>query len=418
MVLHADGNSFYAACEQIYRPDLRGKPVAVLSNNDGIIIALNREAKACGIKRGDPYFKVRDICDCRGITIFSSNYTLYADISRRITSIYMEFAPDIEEYSIDEAFLFFDDCNWSIRDYEEIGRDLRQRIAKEVGIPICVGAAPTKTLAKLYNKKAKEHGGVFVYTPREVDALLEATDCSTIWGIGPARAKKLQLYGIKNALMLKHLPLRDAKRLLTIQGFATVQELNGIRSIDKVIREKKDIITSSRQFSIKVYDKEIIECAMVEYAEIAVERLRKQKSECQAVQVTISTCNYYSEDINSQYSNAAIVQLPRLTSYTPDIVNAARLALPHIFRPGYGYKVVMITLLEIMPAQYQGWLCIDPMEDIKKKRLMDAVDRITEDYGRHSITLGKAFTKDGWQMKRDFLSPCVTTDIKCIPGIS
>ena len=145
MVLHADGNSFYASCEQIYRPDLRGKPVAVLSNNDGIIIALNKEAKVCGIKRGDPYFKVRDICDWKGITIFSSNYTLYADISRRITSIYMEYAPDIEEYSIDESFLFFDDCNWSIKDYEEIGFDLKRRIAKEVGIPICVGAAPTKT---------------------------------------------------------------------------------------------------------------------------------------------------------------------------------------------------------------------------------------------------------------------------------
>lgn len=418
MIIHADSNSFYASCEQIYRPDLRGKPVAVLSNNDGVIIALTKEAKACGIKRGDPYFKVRDICKRRGITIFSSNYTLYADISRRITSIYMEFAPDIEEYSIDESFLFFDDCNWSIKDYEEIGHDLKQRIYKEVGVPICVGAAPTKTLAKLYNKKAKEHGGVFVYNPREVDALLESTDCGTIWGIGPARAKKLLLHGIKNALMLKHLPLMDAKRLLTIQGFATVQELNGIHSIDKVTREKKDVITSSRQFSIKVYDMETIECAMVEYAEIAVERLRMQKSECKAVQVTISTCNYYSDDINSQYSNAAIVQLPRLTSYTPDIVNAARLALPHIFRKGYGYKVVMITLLDIMPAQYQGWLWIDPMEDIKKKRLMDAVDQITDAYGRHTITLGKAFTKDGWQMKREFLSPCVTTDIKCIPVIS
>lgn len=329
----------------------------------------------------------------------------------------MEFAPDIEEYSIDESFLFFDNCNWSIKDYEEIGHDLKRRIYKEVGIPICVGAAPTKTLAKLYNKKAKEHGGVFVYNPREVDALLESTDCGTIWGIGPARAKKLQLHGIKNALMLKHMPLMDAKRLLTIQGFATVQELNGIRSVEKVTREKKDVITSSRQFSIKVYDMETIECAMVEYAEIAVERLRKQKSECQAVQVTISTCNYYSDDINSQYSNAAIVQLPRLTSYTPDIVNAARLALPHIFRKGYGYKVVMITLLEIMPAQYQGWLWIDPMEDIKKKRLMDAVDQITDAYGRHTITLGKAFTKDGWQMKREFLSPCVTTDILVVPKI-
>ena len=417
MILHCDGNSFYASCEQSYRPDLRGKPVAVLSNNDGVIIALNKEAKACGIKRGDPYFKVRDICNWRGITIFSSNYTLYADISRRITSIYLEYAPDIEEYSIDESFLFFDKCNWSIKDYYEIGHDLKRRIYKEVGIPICVGAAPTKTLAKLYNKKAKEHGGVFVYNASEVDSLLEQTDCETIWGIGHKRAQKLAWYGIRNALMLKKMPLSDANKLLTCQGFSTVQELNGIRSIEKVTREKKDIITSSRQFSIKVYDIETLECAAVEYTELAVERLRQQKSECQAVQITISTCNYYSEDSSSQYSNAAIVQLPRLTSYTPDIVRAARMALPHIYRKGYGYKVVMISLMQIMPAQYQGWLWIDPKEDIKKHKLMDAVDQITETYGRRSITLAKSYTKTGWEMKREFLSPNVTTDIEMVPVI-
>lgn len=155
MILHADGNSFYASCEQIYRPDLRGKPVAVLSNNDGVIIALNKEAKTCGIKRGDPFFKVRDICNYKGITIFSSNYTLYADISRRITSIYLEYAPDIEEYSIDESFLFFDNCDWSIKDYEEIGYELKYRIYKEVGIPICVGAAPQKLLQNCTTKRQK-----------------------------------------------------------------------------------------------------------------------------------------------------------------------------------------------------------------------------------------------------------------------
>ncbi len=329
----------------------------------------------------------------------------------------MEYAPDIEEYSIDEAFLFFDKCNWSIQDYEEIGHELKRRILKEVGMPICVGAAPTKTLAKFYNKKAKEHGGVFVYRQEEVDALLAKEDCSIIWGIGPARAKKLHQHGIKTALQLKHMPLCDAKRLLTVQGFATVQELNGIRSIEKVTREKKEIITSSKQFSIKVYDTQIMECALVEYTEIAVERLRKQGSECQAVQVTISTCNYYSDDADSQYSNAAIVYLPRLTSYTPDIVNAARLALPHIFRPGYGYKVIMVTLLHICPAQYQGHLWFDPLEDIKKQKLMDTIDQITASCGRHSITLAKGWTCDGWQMKREFLSPCVTTDIKKIPGV-
>ena len=358
MILHADGNSFYASCEQIYRPDLRGKPVAVLSNNDGVIIALNKEAKALGIKRGDPFFQVRDICERRGITVFSSNYTLYADISRRITSIYMEYAPDIEEYSIDESFLFFPKCRFSISDWYAIGHELKQRIYREVGMPICVGAAPTKTLAKLYNKNAKHHGGVFVYQESEIDGLLAQTDCSTIWGIGPARARTLQLHGIKNALELKHLPLNKAKQLLTVQGFATVQELNGIASIDKITREKKDVITSSRQFSKRVYDIKTLECAIVQYTELAVERLRAQNSECGAVSIYISTCNYYADNPAEQYTNSAYAELPRMTSYTPDIVAATRAALPYIFRPGYGYKTVLITLMNILPAAYQGWLWI------------------------------------------------------------
>lgn len=417
MILHADGNSFYASCEQIFRPDLRGKPVAVLSNNDGVIIALNKEAKALGIKRGDPFFKVRDICERNRISIFSSNYTLYADISRRITSIYLEYAPDIEEYSIDESFLFFNKCNFSIKDWYEIGHELKRRIYKEVGMSICVGAAPTKTLAKLYNKKAKVHGGVFVYEKSNVDALLESTDCGTIWGIGPARARTLSIHGIRNALMLKHMPLYDAKKLLTIQGFATVQELNGISCIDKITRDKKDVITSSRQFSRRIHDISTLECAIVQYTELAVERLRKQNSECGAVSIYISTCNYYSDNPDEQYSNGAVIELPRMTSYTPMIVDAARTALPHIFRPGYGYKTVLVTLMNILPAAYQGNLFIDPNEDKKHRNFMKSIDKITELYGRGIITLAKGFETTGWEMKRDFLSPCWTTRFSDFPKI-
>jgi len=417
MILHADSNSFYASCEQIFRPDLRGKPVVVLSNNDGIIIALNKEAKALGIKRGDPYFKVTHICDRGGVTVFSSNYTLYADISRRIVSIYMEYAPEIEEYSIDESFLFFDKCNWTKKDFEEVGFELKRRVYKEVGMPICVGAGPTKTLAKLYNKKAKEHNGVFIYDEATVNKLLQNVDCGTIWGIGTARTAVLEKHGITNALQLKEMPLGEAKRLLTIQGFATVRELNGVRCIDKVVREKKDVITSSRQFSIKVYDMETLECALVQYAELAVERLRQQDSECGGVHVHISTCNYYANDPASQYSNGMCVFLPRMTSYTPDIVQAARKALPQIYRSGYGYKVIMVTLFEIRPAAYQGDLWEDPEKDQKKCKFMESLDVLSETYGRKVVTLAKGMAQDGWQMKREFLSPCWTTEISEIPKV-
>ncbi len=417
MIFHADGNSFYASCEQIFRPDLRGKPVAVLSNNDGIIIALNKEAKALGIKRGDPYFKVRDLCTMRHITVFSSNYTLYDDISRRITSIYMQYAPEIEEYSIDESFLFFDHCNFSLEDWYAIGRELKERIYREVGMPICVGVAPTKTLAKLYNKKAKEHGGVFVYEADKVDALLASTDCSTIWGIGPARSQTLHRNGIKTALQLKNMRLDQAKKLLTIQGYATIRELNGIRCIDKITRDKKDVITSSRQFSIRVYDIKTLECALVQYTELAVERLRRQHSECRGVSIYISTCNYYSQNEQEQYANGAVAYLTRMTSFTPDIVAAARAVLPHIFRKGYGYKTIMVTLIELRPAAYQGHLWVDPLEDEKKRRLMDSLDKITQQYGRGAITLAKASESTGWEMKREFLSPCWTTRYSDFPKI-
>lgn len=210
--------------------------------------------------------------------------------------------------------------------------------------------------------------------------------------------------------MLKHMPLCDAKRLLTSQGFETVMELNGKRCMDKITRQTKDIITSSRQFSKKVYDLDTLECALVEYTELAVEKLRKQNSECRIVQICISTCNFYSDKLDEQYSNSAFAELPRLTSYTPDLVNAARLILPHIYHEGYGYKVIMITLLDIMPAQYQGWLWVDPKEDIKKRKLMEAVDAITNTYGRRSITLAKSWTKTGWEMKREFLSPMSISD--------
>lgn len=422
MILHADGNSFYASCEQIYRPDLRNKPVIVLSNNDGILIAVNKEAKNLGLRRGDPFFKVASFCEAKGVSVFSSNYTLYADINRRITSIYLEYAPEIEEYSIDESFLFFEKFNFSIQDWYDIGFELKNRIYKEVGLPICVGAAPSKTLAKLYNKKAKDAGGVLVYDPQTVDSILEQTDCRTIWGIGAARADTLERHGITNALMLKHLPLCDAKRLLTICGVDTVQELNGVACIDRVTREKKDVITCSRQFGKKIYDIETLECAACQYAELAVEKLRKQHSECGLVGVFVTTCSYhvYEDPLvpqNQKYANGLVVELPRMTCYTPDIVSATRKAIKYLFREGLGFKSVLITLYKVLPAVYQGDLWEDPSENEKRRSFMDALDNITETYGRGSLSLARSFETDGWQMTRNFLSPCWTTRQEDFPHV-
>lgn len=418
MIFHCDGNSFYASCEQIYRPDLRDKPIVVLSNNDGIIIALNKQAKTYNIKRGDPYFKVESICSQNNIAVFSSNYTLYADISRRITSIYLEYAPQIEEYSIDESFLFFDDFLFSSKDFLEMGFELKNRILKEVGIPICVGIAPSKTLAKLYNKNAKFHNGVYIYDNTKIDFLLEKTPCQDIWGIGYARAKKLKFNNINNALELKNLSIDKAKKWLTVQGIATIQELNGISCIDKVLRTTNDVITSSRQFGVKVYDLKTLEAALVQYTQAVVEKLRKQKMEAGGLSVYISTCNYYASTPESQYSNGIYLELPRRTSFTADIVKVALIGLHKIFKNGYGYKTVMISLYSLLPACLQGNLFIDPMNDIKKNEFMNCVDKINSKYGRNTLSIVKGLESgDYWQMKREKLSPCWTTRISDIPKI-
>jgi DNA polymerase V len=422
MILHADGNSFFASCEQLFRPDLRGRPVIVLSNNDGIIVALTKEAKAVGLKRGDPYFKVKHQCEENHVAVFSSNYTLYADISRRITSIYLEYAPKIEVYSIDESFLFFPD--FSSSEIESICIDLRKKILREVGMPICVGAAPTKTLAKWYNKHAKLHDGVYVYDGNTIDAELQNTPCGDIWGIGPSRAFTLASIGVTNALQLKHLRLDIAKKYLTLQGAATVQELNCIEAIDEVSREKKQVVTSSRQFGKRVYDLKSVECALAQYTERAVEKLRKQKCEAGGVCVYLSTCREFSigGEAMERYANAAYAKLCRMTSYTPDIVNTALDCLHNIWRYGYGYKTVMVTLTDIKDEAFQGELFISPLADEKRRHLMQACDALNAHYGRTTVSLAKALSiassgNGDWEMRREHLSPCYTTRVSDLPVV-
>ena len=417
MIFHVDANSFYASCEQIYRPDLRNKPVIVLSNNDGILIAVNKEAKQLGLKRGEPFYKVNIFCEKNDVAVFSSNYTLYADISRRLNQIYMEYAPSVEEYSIDESFLFFNDFNFSDSDFISIGFQLKERILKEIGVAVCVGIAPTKTLAKLYNKLAKDHNGVFMYNQTEIDSILKTLDCNFIWGIGSQNTKKLNRIGIKTALQLKKMPPNIAKKLLTIQGYATVQELNGFPCINQIIRTKHDSITSSKQFSQKVFDFQILQAAAVQYTQTAVEKLRLQKSDAGAITVYVSTCNYYSDDESSKYTNCAYVEFSYQTSYTPDIVKYAMIALKKIFRQGFGYRSVMIILSKLTSTGLQNELWQDGLDAEKKRKFMNHIDDLSKEYGRNVVSVARSIQKGEWGMSRTRLSKCYTTKISDIPVV-
>jgi len=419
MIFHIDGNSFYAACERVFRPDLYHSPIAVLSNNDGIIIALNAECKALGFKRGDVFFQVRDKLEKQGVRIFSSNYTLYADMSARMNLIYNRFAPDVEVYSIDESFLYFPD--WRNADYTAIGNELKYTVTKETGIPVSVGIAPNKTLAKMCNKLAKKRNGVCNWQNCNQDEELAIYPVGDIWGVGWSKTAFLKKQGITTALDLKRYPLDKAKKHLTITGMRTVQELNGIQAIDKIEEAPRQVLMVSRSFQSPVYEIEDIITALSEYTQEAVKRMREDNLSCRYISVYIMT-NAYAE--GEQYVNQMTCELPYPSRYLPQITAAANELLKRIYRPNYKYRKVMIGLTG---------LCHDdnPQLDLfneqrnhgkLKEPLMKAFDAINDRYGRGTIKLACGIRNQPpnteplpYLLKREYLSPRYTTNIEEIP---
>ena len=423
MIFHVDANSFYAACERLFRPDLIGKPIAVLSNNDGIIIALNQECKDAGFRRGDVFYKSKIELEKKGVTIFSSNYTLYADISARLNCIYSRLTPEVEIYSIDESFLRFPD--WKSGNLLEIGHEIRNLAARDVGMPVSVGIAPTKTLAKLCNKLAKVRGGVCLWDELNPNEELVKYPVGDIWGIGNAKTAVLARYGILTALDLKNYPLHLAKDNLSITGMRTVQELNEIAVIDRVERERKQNICTSKSFASAVSDLESLETALSDYTQNAVRRMREERSACRYVAVYLMT-NPCSE-IGEQYFNSASAELAAPSSYLPDIQRAALDLLKSMYRPGFRYRKVMINLLDLREDRTaQQELFATNENKPKQDAIMSACDKVNERYGRGTIRLGtrilaRETLDDGssnkWVMKREYLSPEYTTRLSDVPKV-
>jgi DNA polymerase V len=420
MIMHIDGNSFYASCERIFRPDLAHTPIAVLSNNDGIVIALNKECKDLGFKRGDVFFKVKDELERKGVEVFSSNYTLYADMSGRINLIYNRYSPDVEVYSIDESFLYFPD--WNNAAYSEIALEIKESVITETGIPVSVGIAPTKTLAKLCNKLSKKRNGICEWYKLDKDRELEKYPVNDIWCIGNAKTALLQKQGVHTALDLKRYPLDKAKKYLSIVGMRTVQELNEIPAIDRTVREAHQQIMCSRSFSSAVYHIDQIILALAEYTLEAVKRLREDKLCCKYITVFLMT-NPWGE--GEQYSNQASAELSRASSFLPDIHGMAIELLRQIYREGYKYRKVMICLMGLEPdTAIQPDLFEDTTLREKKERIMQCLDKINVKYDRGTIRLGTFETGQAadieyapWEMKRDFLSPQYTTRLSDIPRV-
>lgn len=423
MILHVDGNSFYCSCERLFRPDLRNKPVIVLSNNDGIIIALTDEAKAIGLKRGDAFFKKKKFCEENGVCVFSSNYTLYADISYRLNSIYSVFAEKTEIYSIDESFLFIPDfVNFN---YSQFALFLKNLIWKQLGIPVSVGIAPTKTLAKMCNKLAKNNGGVFNWYECNQTDTLKNFSVDKVWNIGRAKAEFLKKSGITNALLLSQLSLDKAKKYMTISGMKTVMELNGKECIEYIKRSESQNIVSSRSFQKAVYDLEEILEAVTYFCRNAVRKLREEKQCCSSIYVTLSTAAPFECDFNPElhYFNGSGKRLEKATSYLPEITEEACKLLTNIYRCGYGYRKASVNLLGLQKESQN--LKLFEFEEEKKKELYDAImdsfDRVNSKFGKESLSIAQGLKvreeKENWELKREFKSPDYTTDIKAFPEV-
>lgn len=406
-----DCNNFYASCERVFRPELNGKPIVVLSNNDGCVIARSNEAKEFGIPMAAPAFKYKEIIAKNNIYVFSSNYALYGDLSKRVMNTLMKFSPEIEIYSIDEAFLKFD--GFQLFDLQKYGEEIRKTVLKNTGIPISVGFAKTKALSKVANKIAKKFpertNSVYIIDNEEkrIKALkwLKVED---VWGIGRQYSKKLQKLGINTAFDFVNQSDTWIKKNMSVVGQRLKNDLEGSESIFLEEPKKKQSIATTRSFETMYTKYEELRERVSTFAVTCSEKLRKQKSCCNVIMVFVLT-NPFREDLE-QYSRNAVINLPYSTNSAIDIVKYANIALKSIFKEGYYYKKAGVIVMDIIPENPKQ-LSIFTSDNPKHKKLFEAVDFINDSLGQKKIKIASQDLKKTWKMNQEKLSPRYTTNI-------
>lgn len=402
-----DCNNFYASCERVFNPSLNGKPIVVLSNNDGCVIARSNEAKLLGIKMGVPAYQIKDLVKKHDVAVFSSNYVLYGDMSGRVMSMLADIAPEIEIYSIDEAFINID----GIQDLQSLGLKIVNQVTRGTGIPVSVGIAPTKTLAKLANKFAKKHPAYnrlcIINTEEKRIKALQLTDIVDVWGIGRRQAEKLEKQGVKTAYDFTQLPGSWVRKNMTVTGERTWKELRGISCIDmeSAPPAKKQICTS-RSFGKMVEDIDTMSEAIATHASTCAKKLRQQKSYAMSLMVFIHT-NNFREDL-PQYWKNTIIKLPVPTNDTLEIVHYALEGLKSIYMPGYQYKKAGVIITEIVTSAQLG--LFDTVDREKREKLMQAIDKVNGEH-KHLVKLAVQGNGRDWKLKQEQLSKRYTTDI-------
>ncbi|HHO47885.1 MAG TPA: Y-family DNA polymerase [Desulfobacteraceae bacterium] len=412
-----DCNNFYVSCERLFRPELEGRPVVVLSNNDGCIIARSNEAKALGIAMGAPYFQNRALIERHGVEVFSSNYALYGDLSDRVMSILQQLEPEVEIYSIDEAFIRLP--GGAAANLAGQALSLRAKIKQYVGIPVSIGIGPTKTLAKIANriaKKSPEQGGVFDLTDRpDLDDLLAGTEVRDIWGIGRRGAAKLNRRGVFTALDLKNANDGWIRKHLTVTGLRTAMELRGIPCIpvehEPVPRKS---MVCSRSFGKPVFTLADLREAVSTYVSTAAEKLRGEGLTAANLHVFLQT-NSHRLDL-PQYTAGLMVGLLQPTSSTPALIGAALAGLKKIYRPGFAYRKAGVMLTGLMAAAIRQQNLFRPAPR-DNGALMHALDRINDRWGRETVRYASSGLAKPWCMTREHKSPSYTTRWKELPVV-
>lgn len=404
-----DCNNFYVSCERVFNPALNGKPVIVLSNNDGCVISRSNEAKQLGIKMGEPAFKIEDFLRRNGVTVFSSNYALYGDLSQRVMHTLGEFSPEVEIYSIDEAFLNLAGIN---ENPEEYARQIHETVFRNTGIPVSVGIGPTKVLAKTanhYAKKNPENRGVLVLDePSKITAALRQFEIGEVWGIGSQYAALLKSVNIRNAWEFTQLSDAWVRKRLTVVGLRIKKELEGVSCLDlELIAPAKKVICTSRSFGNLQTEVEPLREAVATFADRCAYKLRKQKSCANLLTVFIHTNGFNPDE--PQYAKNFTCKLPTATNSSMILIKYALAALEAIYQGGYRYKKAGVLVAEIVPQdQVQGSL-FDRTDYVKHAAIMQTIDRINSKYGRNTLKVAVQGSGSTWKLRQEKLSPCFTT---------
>ena len=403
-----DCNNFYASCERIFNPRLIGKPIVVLSNNDGCIITRSAEAKELGIKMGEPYFKAKKIVDKNNVRVFSSNYSLYGDISQRVMETLARFASDVEIYSIDEAFLGLNGFeNYELSKYCQY---IRRTIKQWVGIPVSIGVSTTKTLSKIANnlaKKNKEYDGVCILKSWfDINEALKLTSIEDVWGIGRRLSVFLKKYKINTAYDFTQLDKGWIRKNMGVVGEKTFLELCGVSCIElELIPSDKKSCCVSRSFSKPVEKIDDLEESVSSYGTRVAEKIREEGLVAESMNIFVLT-NYFNRK-EKQYSNSIKLQLPYPTNNSIKIVKRALEGIKKIYRQGYRYKKAGVILYGLTKAkQTRGLLDYDRESS---DSIMNTLDRINERYGSSTIRLASEGVDKSWSMRRESVSPCYTT---------